>query len=185
MAAEISVFQCVVVTIDGVPFGDFGSLKLPAKGIAAAIAAGTNPIRKIVKVPAASKITGWLWADTSGFNYLAVRPVVPAGGEAEGFIQVGVRYSKATTPADDADLTPLGTTPKWIDLSKSCVGAFELDSERAYLDTVSDAKNSTETTSYPTVWGSADRSLGVADKLAFWNESATDAVLVELLIVPK
>lgn len=181
MSAEISVFQAVVATINGVPYGDVGSITVSVKGSAASIEDGANPIRRIVRVPAGEKVNLWTWEHTGGFAYLTVRPV-----DGEGFTQLAVRYTPATDPDDDADLTPTGLSAyaKWNEVGKSCVGTFDLDSERAFLDPHTPANNAADTDGSPSVWTSADRELGVADIVRAWNRG-TDDVLLEVVVFPK
>lgn len=184
MAAEISVFHAVTLTVDGGPAPDFGSLVTSVKGVSTSITEGKNFILKRVLVPAATKVTAWVWADTSGFEYLEVRPYAPVGDEAGGFIQIGMRYNAATNAVADADLTPTGSINHWKDLSKSCVGVFSLDTERAYIHATA-ANEVAQVSSYPGVWSEASKVLGVMDMLAFFNEDVSEDAWFDLLVVPK
>ena len=176
MAAEISVYHGVVVTVDGVQFADFGSLVVPIKGSAAEIEDGTGVILRQVRVPAGDSLIAWEWDDTAGFTFLAAKI---KGGE--GFVQVGLRYNAAVS---DTDLTPTGSINQWNDTSLSCVGVYCHDTERAYIHATA-ATAVGDTAGFPTVWSSGSRVLAVADKLAFLNEDADNDVVIDLLIVPK
>ena len=176
MAAEISVYLGVVTVVDGVAAPDYGSLIVPIKGEAAALNSGEGIVVRRVVVPAGQIVTGWAWADTSGFALVAAKA---AGGE--GFVQVGIRYNAAVS---EVDLTPTGSTNHWKETSLSCVGVWMRDTERAYIHATA-ATEVGDTAGLPTVWSSGSRVLGVADKIVFNNEDATNDVLIDLLIVPK
>lgn len=182
MAAEIEIFDAVVLTIDGVPFKpDIGSLKVSVKGVAASITTGKHPVYRRVKVPFSSQVTIWEWADTEGFTYMEVRPV---GGA--GFIQVGLRYNAATTPLADADLTPTGSLNHWKDLGKSCVCVFALDTERAYIHaTAANAVAQSGSGTYPGVWGEAAKINAVCDAIALRNDSTDTDCYYDVLVIPK
>lgn len=177
MSAELEVFHALSFVIAGVHYTveDFDSLAESVKGAAAAIASGVNPIVRRVNVPINSNVVPWVWADTSGFQYMAAKVL---GGA--GFVQIGLRYN-APTSADD--LTPTGSINHWKEHGQSCVGAFERDSERAYIHAT--ALNEVQDSSgVPGVWAEAAKVNGVADKLAFRNEG-TAAVVVAMVVIPK
>lgn len=173
MAAELSVYAAVMLTIDGVPFSDYGSLRAEINRVA--LEYGSNPILKPVKVPAGEMVTPWVYADNEGFQLVACHVI-----GAEGFLQFGMRYSD---PTSSTDLTPTGTNAKWKEHSMSCFEEVMRGSNRAYTDTVA-ANNSSETNGYPTLWSATGtKTLAVADKIAFYNEGSDD-VLVMLFVVP-
>ena len=174
MTAELNVYAAAMLTIDGVPFPDYGSLRAEIKTVE--LTYGANPILKPVKVPAGEMVNAWSYADNEGFQLVACHVI---GGE--GFLQFGVRYSNATS-ADD--LTPTGTNPVWKEHSMSCFESVMRGSKRAYTDTVA-ANNSSETDDFPTLWAaSGTKTLAVADRVAFFNEGEDD-VVVMLLVVPE
>ena len=175
MAAEISVYHCVQLTIDGEPFPNFGSLVSTINGGAASIDGGTGAIVRNVTVPAGESVVPWEWDDTDGFTHLAV---MVKGGE--GFVQVAMRYN---SPTSSTDLTPTGSINHWKDRSLSCVGVAEWDTERAYIHATA-ANAVGQTTGLPTVWSDGSKVLGVADALAILNEGDDD-VVVTLIVVPK
>lgn len=175
MAAEISVYHCVQLIIDGVPFPDVGSFIKTIKGVAASIDDGSAVILRRVKVPAGDSVVVWEWADTEGFTHLSMKI---EGGE--GFVQASVRYN---SPTSATDLTPTGSINHWKDRSVSCVGVFEFDTERSYIHATA-ATAVGETSGVPTVWSNGSKVLGVADKIALLNEGSDD-VTVLLLVVPK
>lgn len=182
MAAELRVLHAVHLTIDGETQPDFGSISVPVKGVVASITTGKTPIRKRVKVPAGSQVTVWLWADTSGFEYMELRPTHAPGGAAEGFIQFACRYN---SPTSSSDLTPTGSTNHWKEISRSCVAPLCLDSERAYFHaTASNAVAQSGSGTYPGVWAEGAKVLGVCDAVALRNDSTTD-YYYDLLVVPK
>lgn len=178
MAAELSVYTAVTLAIDGKPWPDFGTIRASVKGTTTALTGGANPVHRRVLVPAATKVTVWEWADTEGFALLAIRPV---GGA--GFVQIGLRYN---APTSDTDPTPTGTLHHWIDVSKSCVDQFSLDSDRRYIHaTAATEVAQSGSGTYPGVWDEAGRVYGVCDAIAVFNENADDACYVDVLVIPN
>lgn len=175
MAAEIVVYNSVVLTVNGEAFPDFGSLVVPVKGEVASITDGEGAILRRVRVPAGESVTPWEWADTEGFTLMAIKV---EGGD--GFVQVALRYN---APTSTDDLTPTGSINHWKDRSLSCVGVAMWDTERAYIHATA-ATAVGETSDIPTVWGNGSKVLGVADRLAILNEGDED-VVVTMLVVPK
>lgn len=175
MAAEISVYSAVVVTVDGEPFGDIGSMTVPVKGASASIADGRASIRRRIVVPAGEMVTAWEWDQTSGFSYLRIAVV---GGE--GYIHAAIRYN---APTSDDDLTPTGSINQWETRGMSCVGDASWDTERAYIHATA-ATAVGQTDGYPTVWSSGSKVLGVADVIALYNTGDED-VVVDMFLASK
>lgn len=175
MAAEISVYSAVVLTVGGEHFGDVGSMTVPVKGAAASIDDGRATINRRVVVPAGEMVTAWEWADTSGFTHMRLAVV---GGE--GYVHVGVRYN---APTSDDDLTPTGSIHQWETRGLSCNGDASWDTERAYIHATA-ATAVGQTNGYPTVWSSGSKVLGVADVVAINNEGDED-VVVDMFVASK
>lgn len=193
MAAELSITFAALLTVDGVPQPDVGTLRTTVKGEPTAIADGSRWQMQPYTIPAGKCVVVWQWGFTNGFTYLAILPrPIPGSitGLAEGFVQVGVRYNP--TANGETDLTPVAGTNHWKEVSKSCLGVYELDSERAYLhntpttevaETVSGALNG-GIGKYPGVWDSGSRILAAADAVAVFNEG-DDPVNIFLFVVSK
>lgn len=172
MAANLSIYHAAVLTIAGVPFADVGTLRTPVKGEAAALDSGTDPILRKITIPAGEAKTIWQWSDTKGLAYAAIFPAHATGVAAAGFIQVGGRYN---APTSTTDLTPTGSINHWKEVSKSCVGAFEIDTERGYIHaTAANEVAQSGSGTYPGVWDEVSRVLGVCDAIAVLNEGDDD-----------
>ncbi len=193
MAAELSLYFAALLTVDGVPQPDVGTLRRTVKGEPVAIDDGARWQLQPYTIPAGEAVVVWQWGGTQGFTYLAILPRPVSGsttGLAEGLIQVGARYNPTTD--GETDLTPVSGTNHWKEVTKSCVGVFELDSERAYIhataateigETVTGALNG-GVGKYPKVWDQSDKVLAACDAVAVYNQG-DDPVNILLFVAGK
>lgn len=179
MAGVIKVFHAVDLTVDGDQQPGFGSMIDPIKLTALTGGARRITPRRIV-VPASDPAAAdgmlriWEWADTQGFEYLAI--VV----RGSGYLRVAALIEPTTD--GDTDQTPTGANGQWVHLSKSCVGALELDTDRCKHNTVAADMVGT-TSTFPTLWTDAGTTDGVIAAIAVWNEDDTDEVEMDLYVV--
>lgn len=180
MAAELKVFHAVDLTVDGETQPGFGSMVDPIK--LTTLTGGSRRItpRRLV-VPADDTVspatdgvlTVWEWADTQGFDYLAI--VV----RGSGYLRIAYLVEPVTSSSDE---TPTGANGMWMHVSKSCVGAFELDADRCKHNTVAADVVGT-TSSQPTLWTDSGTTDGVIAKIMVWNEDTDADVEIDLYVV--
>lgn len=183
MAAEVNVYHNLGLTVDGQPIDTMAILANPVHGGPVAVDDGRFTFVRIIELQPSEKRNIWEWAQTKGFSYVEIRPWAPPGEVAEGFVQIGLRYNPATS-ADD--LTPVAGTDHWKEISKSCVGVWATDTERAYLhNTPLNEVQESGSGTYPGVWDEAGRFLAVCDAISLNNENDQDPVSFVLIVVSK
>lgn len=153
-------------------------------GITHTAGSDTNPVRAVTLTSGAAVLNDriiigagetkevWAWANTEGFEYLAL--VVESDG---GYLEVAHRTDPVTS---DSDETP-ASTGKWNIASLSCFAPFELTSDRAYYCPAA-ADHVADSAGLPACWSDADRLRGVISKVAVQNRGTADVVLRRVVI---
>lgn len=147
-----------------------GSVKDPVRAVT--LTSGVVALNDRITIGAGETREVWDWADTDGFEYLAL--VVESDG---GYLELGVRVDPVTS---DSDETP-ASTGKWNILALSCFAPFELTTDRAYYCPAA-ADHVADTGGLPNCFSDSDRVRGVVSKVAVQNRGTSDVTLRRFVV---
>ena len=169
MSATLNVYHAVVRRLLGQDDGT-GSLESAIREVT--LSSGKALIERVFVLAAAEKKVVWNWADTGGFEYLAIIPV------EEAYIRGAHRIDVVTS---ESDQTPTAADGPWNHWSCSCFAPKAFDSDRAWRHATA-ATHVGDTAGLPTSWTSGSAVNGVISSVALWNTEAS-AKSVKLYVV--